>query len=68
MWVILTHLDKKVQGAYGKFLTGETLKFFSFNEAKKSCNTGIEREFCGILEDVRCEKVRQLIKSTGLFK
>ena len=43
-----------VQGAFEKFLTGENLKFFSCDEAKMSCNTGIEREFCGLSEDVRC--------------
>ena len=52
-----------IQGVRVKFR-----KFLKYCQATWSYNMSYELKFCGLLEYVRFQKIRPLIKSTGLFK
>ena len=56
-----------VQGAYEKFLQNILYIFETYNEAIKTCNAAMEREFCQLSEFVKIKKLLLLIKSTNCF-
>ena len=47
-----------IQGAYEKFSQNILDRFEAYNEAKKTCNTAMERKFCQLSEFVQVKKLR----------
>ena len=47
-----------LQGAYEKFSQNILDRFEAYNEAKKTCNTAMERKFCQLSEFVQVKKLR----------